>query len=139
MRKGKTVSFRLDDEEYGAVVMIAKELKMTLSEAYRTLVFEGIQSFKESGDLTASPAVQEYATTQDIQTLSERWEKQCEQVRQHVDALSFSMLYHTLPVHEEHREEAQRSAWERFSKYKSITRKIDDESAAKRSGTAKSS
>lgn len=139
MKKGRTVSFRLDDEEHQMVVLIAKELKLTPSEAYRMLIFEGIQALKVSGDPTAStPSIQEYATAHDMKQLTEKIEKKCEQVRQHVDALSFIMLYHTLPVHEDQREEAQRSAWERFPKYKSIARKIDDESATKRSGTAQS-
>lgn len=54
------------------------------------------------------------------------------QIRQHIDTQTYVTLYHLLPIHEEHGEEQERSAWERFRKYKSFTGKIDDAPATKR-------
>ena len=138
MKKGNLISFRLDDEEYESICLLAKELNISPSKAARIMMLDGIEELKKTGDEDVLLLSENHDIFQNIQMLSDKLDKKCEQVRQHVDALSFIMLYHTLPVHEDQREEAQRSAWERFPKYKSIARKIDDESAAKRSGTAQS-
>jgi hypothetical protein len=137
MKKANKLSIRLDEEEYDAVNMIAKEWKLSLSEAYRMLVFEGIKSINKAGGDASNESTP--VMTENIKPLIESLGGKIDEIRQNLDALAFTTLYHLLPVGEEQKEEAERSTWPRFFKYKIIARKIDNESAAKKSGTAKSS
>jgi hypothetical protein len=138
MKKRNIVSMRLDDEEYQVVEMLAKELKTNPSDAARTLLFEGVKSVtnRHAADNKEN---ENQNDMQNIQLLYDKLAQEIQVVRQNLDSLAFSTFYHFLPVGEEQKDEANRSAWERFFKYKIIARKIDNESAAKKSGTAKSS
>jgi hypothetical protein len=138
MKKRNIVSMRLDDEEYQMVEMLAKEFKTNPSDAARTLLFEGVKSVTNR-HASDNKENEDQNDMQNIQLLYDKLSQEIQVVRQNLDALAFSTFYHLLPVGEEQKDEAERSAWPRFFKYKSIARRIDNESAAKKSGTAKSS
>ena len=108
----------------------------SISSMARDLMFLGIDSLKAEDDM---PAVAGAGTSADnsVGMSPEQMEIMKEQLamlRKQIDAQTYVMLYHLLPVHDESKEEASRSAWERFGKYKNLIRKIDDAPAVKRQG-----
>lgn len=129
--KTKTISFRISEEEYATLNLIAARAgkRRSISAVARDLMFMGIDSLDSEEDIVAAgtPAVD----PEQLEAINE----QLTTIRQQINAQTYVMLYHLLPVHEDMKGEASRSASERFEKYKRLIGKIDDAPAVEKQRT----